>query len=179
MAMITQTRNRFLLPAILLLVLDAAALGFLFTPWGRPPEQREADYNRLRSEWQQKRRDSQPLVGMPEKLQRANKDAEAIFKGRIADQSSEISNEIGKLAAADHVKLERAQYETKDTELPGIERVVINASLSADYLQLVKFINAIERSKMLMLVDSVKLNEEQGGGVRVDMVMESYTKARS
>ena len=54
MAMITQTRNRFLLPAIVLLVLDAAALGFLFTPWGRPPEQREADYNRLRSEWQQK-----------------------------------------------------------------------------------------------------------------------------
>src|SRR3954447_10630996 len=174
MASPNQTRNRFVVWIVLLLVVDAAALGFLFSSWGRPPEQREAEYNRLRGEWQQKRRDTQPFVGMPEKLQRASKDADAIFKGRIADQSSEISNEIGKLAAADHVKLERAQYETKDTELPGIERVVINASLSADYLQLVKFINAIERSKMLMLLDSVKLNEEQGGGVRVDMVMESY-----
>src|SRR5947209_19710386 len=104
MASANPVRNRFMVVAVLLLVVDAAALGFLFTPWGRPPEQREADYNRLRSEWQQKRRDSQPLVGMSEKLQRANKDADAVFKGRIADQSSEISNEIGKLAADDHVK---------------------------------------------------------------------------
>jgi len=179
MASSNQTRNRFVVWTVLLLVVDAAALGFLFSPWGRPPEQREAEYNRLRAEWQQKRRDTQPLVGMPEKLQRASKDADALFKGRIADQSSQISNDIGKLAAADRVKLDRAQYETKDTELPGVERVIVKASLSADYLQLVKFINAIERSKTLMLLDSIKLSEEQGGAVKVDMVMESFTKAGS
>ena len=55
----------------------------------------------------------------------------------------------------------------------------MKASLSADYLQLVKFINAIERSKTLMLLDSIKLSEEQGGTVKVDMVMESFTKAGS
>jgi Tfp pilus assembly protein PilO len=172
-------RNRFMIAAVLLLVLDAAALAFLFTPWGRPPEQREAEYNRLRSEWQQKRREAQPLIGMPQKLERANKDAEIILKGRVADQSSQVSNEIGKLAAADNVRLEHAEYETKDTSLPGIERIVVKASLSADYLQLVKFINAIERSKMLMVLDSVKLNEQQGGGVKVDLVMESYSRAGS
>jgi hypothetical protein len=93
-----------MIAAVLLLVLDAAALAFLFTPWGRPPEQREAEYNRLRSEWQQKRREAQPLIGMPQKLERANKDAEIILKGRVADQSSQVSNEIGKLAAADNVR---------------------------------------------------------------------------
>lgn len=179
MASANPVRNRFMVAAVLLLVVDAAALAFLFTAWGRPPEQREAEYNRLRSEWQQKRREVQPLIGMPQKLERANKDADVILKGRVADQSSQVSNEIGKLAAADHVKLERAQYETKDTSLPGIEQIVVRASLSADYLQLVKFINAIERSKMLMVLDSVKLNEQQGGGVKVDLVMESYSKAGS
>ena len=179
MAPLNQARNRFLVAIIVLLVVDAAAIGFLFTPWGRPPEQREGEYNRLRADWQQKRRESQPLVGMPEKLQRASKDADALLKGRVADQSSQISNELGKLAAADHVKLERAQYETKDADLPGIERIVISASLSADYLQLMKFINALERSKLLMVLDSIKLNEQQGGTVRVDMVMESYAKAGS
>ena len=174
-----QSRNRFMIWIVLLLVVDAGALAFLFSPWGRSPEQREAEYNQLRAEWQQKRRDAQPLAGMPEKLQRAGKDADAIFSGRIADQSSEISNEIGKLAAADRVKLDRAQYETNNTELPGIERVVVKASLSADYLQLVKFINAIERSKTLMLLDSIKLTEQQGGSIKIDMVMESFTKAGS
>jgi len=179
MAALNPARNRFLAAIIVFLVVDAAALGFLFTPWGRPPEQREADYNRLRSEWQQKRRESQPLVGMPEKLHRASKDADALLQGRIADQSSEVSNELGKLAAADHVKLERAQYETKDAELQGVQRIVVKASLSADYLQLMKFINALERSKLLMVLDSIKLNEQQGGAVRVDMVLESYAKAGS
>jgi Tfp pilus assembly protein PilO len=179
MASLNQARNRFFIALIVLLVVDAAALGFLFTPWGRPPEQREAEYNRLRAEWQQKRRESQPLVGMPEKLQRANKDADALLTGRVADQSSQISNELGKLAAEDHVMLERAQYETKDAELPGIERIVVKASLSADYLQLMKFINALERSKLLTVLDSIKLNEQQGGIVRVEMVIESYAKAGS
>src|SRR4051812_25498514 len=161
MASGNRARSRFMVAAVLLMVVDAAALAFLFTPWGRPPEQREAEYNRLRVEWQQKRRETQPLIGMPQKLERANKDADVILKGRVADQSSQVSNEIGKLAAADHVKLEHAQYETKDTTLPGIEQIVVRASLSADYLQLVKFINAIERSKMLMVLDSVKLNENK------------------
>jgi Tfp pilus assembly protein PilO len=179
MASLNQARNRFLAAIIVLLIVDAAALGFLFTPWGRPPEQREAEYNRLRAEWQQKRRESQPLVGMPEKLRRASKDADAVLKGRVADQSSGVSDELGKLAAADHVKLEHATYETKDAELPGIQRIVIKASLSADYLQLMKFINGLERSKLLIVLDSVKLNEQQGGAVGVDMVMESYAKAGS
>jgi Tfp pilus assembly protein PilO len=179
MAFANPVRNRFMVVAVLLLVVDAAALAFLFTPWGRPPEQREAEYNRLRSEWQQKRREVQPLIGMPQKLERANKDADVILKGRVADQSSQVSNEIGKLAAAEHVKWEHAEYATKDTSLPGIEQIVVKASLSADYLQLVKFINDIERSKMLMVLDSVKLNEQQGGGVKVDLVVESYSKAGS
>ena len=174
-----EMRNRFMVGIVLLLTLSAAALAFLFTPWGRAPEEREAEYNKPRTEWQQKRRDTQPLVGMPEKIQRANKDADALLKERIADQSSEISNQIGKLAAADHVKLEHAQYETKDTDLPGVQQVLVSASLSADYLQLVKFINALERSKVLMILDSIKLNEQQGGSVRVDMVIESYTKSGS
>ena len=30
-----------------------------------------------------------------------------------------------------------------------------------------------------MVLDSVKLNEQQGGGVKVDLVMESYSRAGS
>ena len=64
-------------------------------------------------------------------------------------------------------------------ELPGVERLLVKASLSADYLNLVRFINALEREKMLMVIDSVKLNESQGGDVRVDLVMEAFRKAGS
>jgi Tfp pilus assembly protein PilO len=179
MASLGQVRNRFVAAVLFLLVVDVAAVAFLLSPWGRSPAQREAEYNRARAEWHQKMRDTQPLVGMPEKLKRAETDADLLLRSRLPEQSSQISNEIGKLAAANHVKLEQAAYETKDSELPGVERLLVKASLSADYLNLVRFINALEREKMLMVIDSVKLNEQQGGGVKVDLNLEAFKRAGS
>src|SRR3954465_11937371 len=179
MALLDQVRNRFVAAILFFLVIDVAAFAFLFSPWGRPPEQRVDEYNRARAEWRQKLRDSQPLVGMPEKLKRAEKDADALLRSRLPEQSSQISNEIGKLAAANHVKLDQATYETKDAELPGVERLLVKASLSADYLNLVRFINALEREKMFMVIDSVKLNEQQGGGGKVDLALEAFKRAGS
>ena len=179
MASVAQVRNRFIIAVLILLVVDVAAVAFLLSPWGRSPAQRVNEYNRARAEWHQKLRDNQPLVGMPEKLKRAETDADLLLRSRLPEQSSQISNEIGKLAAANRVKLEQASYETKDTELPSVERLLVKASLSADYLNLVRFINALEREKMLMVIDSVKLNEEQGGGVKVDLNMEAFKRAGS
>jgi Tfp pilus assembly protein PilO len=179
MASLDQVRGRFVAAILFLLVLDVATFAFLLSPWGRSPEQRVDEYNRARTEWHQKMRDIQPLTGMPEKLKRAEKDADVLLRSRLPEQSSQISNEIGKLAAANHVKLEQATYEAKETELPGVERLLVKASLSADYLNLVKFINALEREKMLMVIDSLKLNEQQGGSVKVDLMLEAFKKSGS
>jgi Tfp pilus assembly protein PilO len=179
MASVDQVRRRFVAAIVVLLVVDVAAFAFLFSPWGRSPVQRQDEYNHARAEWHQKLRDSQPLVGMPEKLKRAEKDADTLLRSRLPEQSSQVSNEIGKLATANHVKLEQATYETKDADLPGVERLLVKASLSADYLNLVRFINALEREKMLMVIDSVKLGEQQGGGVKVDLALEAFKKAGS
>lgn len=179
MASLGQVRSRFISAIVVLLLLDIAVFAFLLSPWGRSPAQRADEYNRARAEWHQKVRESQPLTGMSEKLTRAQRDADALLQSRLPDQSSQISNEIGKLASANHVKLEQATYETKDAELPGVERLLVKASLSADYLNLVRFINALEREKMLTVIDSLKLNEQQGGGVKVDMVVEAFKKSGS
>jgi Tfp pilus assembly protein PilO len=179
MASHNQVRRRFVIAIVILLAIDIASVVFLFSPWGRPPEQRIDDYNRARTERTRKAHDAQPLTGMSEKLQRAEKDSDALLRSRLPEQSSQISNEIGKLASANHVKLEQAAYETKDTELPGVERLQVKASLSADYLNLIQFINALEREKMLMVIDSLKLNEQQGGTVKVDLEMEAFKKSGS
>jgi hypothetical protein len=60
-----------------------------------------------------------------------------------------------------------------------VERLLVKASLSADYLNLVRFINALEREKMFMVIDSVKLNEQQGGAVKVDLLLEAFKKTGS
>ena len=179
MASLDQVRSRFVAVILFLLVLDIAAFAFLLSPWGRSPGERADEYNRARTEWHQKARDIQPLTGMPEKLKRAEQDSDTLLRSRLPEQNSQISNEIGKLASANHVKLEQATYEAKDADLPGVERVLVKASLSADYLNLVRFINALEREKMLMVIDSLKLNEKQGGLVKVDLALEAFKKSGS
>ncbi len=57
-----------------------------------------------------------------------------------------------------------------------MQRLFVKASLTADYLNLMRFINALEREKMLMVIDSVKLNEAQGGDVKVDLAIEAFKK---
>ena len=43
----------------------------------------------------------------------------------------------------------------------GVRRVEIDADLAGDYLQLVRFINALERDQVFFLVDSVCLAESK------------------
>jgi hypothetical protein len=52
----------------------------------------------------------------------------------------------------------------------------IEADLAGDYLQLVRFINSLERNQMFFLVDSVGLGGEQNGAVKLQLKLETYLK---
>jgi type IV pilus assembly protein PilO len=43
-------------------------------------------------------------------------------------------------------------------------------------LQLVRFINALERDQLFFIIDSVQLGGEQGGTVKLQMKMETFLK---
>jgi hypothetical protein len=52
--------------------------------------------------------------------------------------------------------------------------IEIEGSFSGDYLQLVRFINTLERSKLFFAVDSVDLAGESAGPVRLQITLHSY-----
>ena len=58
----------------------------------------------------------------------------------------------------------------------GVRRMEIEADLAGDYLQLVRFINALERDQLFFLVDSVGLGGAQGGMVKLQIKLETYLK---
>jgi len=61
-------------------------------------------------------------------------------------------------------------------ETPGATRIGIDAQLAGDYVNEMKFINALERSKLLFVVNSVDLGEAQGGNVRLELRFETYLR---
>jgi type IV pilus assembly protein PilO len=177
MANLRNARKRFMVVIIVLLVLDAAAVGFLVSPLGRSRTERETEYNDARRELQNKMRDAVPLRGMDKKLELAREEIAAFYRDRFPAQYSAVSSELGKVAGETGVRISQITYESKAAEGPNLQQVAINANLDGDYLQVVKFINALERDRMFFLVDSLTLAQEQGGMVRLQIKLETYLRS--
>lgn len=177
MANLRQARKRFTAAAIVLAVLDLAAVGFLLSPLGRSRSVRELEYADARRELQTKMRDAVPLRGMDKKLDVARQQIADFYRERFPAQYSAISSELGKVASQTGVRVSQISYDPKPAEVPSLQEVAINANLDGDYLQVVKFINALERDKMFFMVDSLTLAQEQGGIVKLQVKVETYLRS--
>ncbi len=74
------------------------------------------------------------------------------------------------------MRIGSVKYTMKDPLPVGVQRLEIEADLAGDYLQLVRFINALERDQLFFLVDSLSLGGEQGGVVKLQLKLETYLK---
>jgi type IV pilus assembly protein PilO len=83
---------------------------------------------------------------------------------------------LGRLAVQGGVKIGQIKYKVKEAEPVGLRPVQIEADFSGDYLQLVRFINSLEREQLFFIIDSVELGGEQGGVVKLQMKLETYLK---
>lgn len=176
MSTVPELRRKLILALLVLLAVDAAAGGFLLSPFGRSRSARQEEYDRLRMDLKAKRSESLPLRGMDKMLDQAEADLASFYRDRFPAQSSAIPEELGKLAGANGVKVSEVRYSSEPTEQAGLQRVSMDATLAGDYLQVAKFINALERDRMFFVIDEVTLNEQQGGFVKLQLKLETYLK---
>ncbi len=157
-----------------MLAADLVAVAVLFSPLVGSADSRKLQLNLLRAELTRKTREVEPLRGMDTKIVLAKKQIGGFYQDRFAAQDSDLLNELGKLAAANGVRMQQAKYKEEDAAISGVVPVEIDGSFSGDYLQLVRFINALERSKLFFAVDSVDLAGESTGAVKLQITMHSY-----
>jgi type IV pilus assembly protein PilO len=175
MASIRETRKKLMPAVIALAVLDLACVGYLLSPAGRSRQARQRDYDKMRQQLVAKQQEVLPTRGMDTKLKQASHDISGFYDGRFPAQYSEISAELGKVATENNVRLSNIKYEEKPAPVEDLRRLNIEIALSGDYLQEVKFINALERDKMFFLINGVALGEQQGN-VRLQVKLETYLR---
>lgn len=170
-----RTRNRLKIAIAVLVLVDAAAVAMLVTPLAGMRESRQQE---LRQEWLQlKSREYAPWRGLDKKLPRAKEQIDEFYQARFPAQESEISANLGAVAQQSGVRLSGVKYSVKDAPIEGLERVEISATLSGDYLQLVRFVNALERDKLFFLVNGVELGSAQNGIVGLQIRIETYLRS--
>jgi len=173
MASIGEIRRKWMPVVIGLAVLDLACVGYLLSPAGRSRQARQREYYELRAQLTAKKQEVLPTRGMDQKLKQASQDIGTFDEQRLPTRYSDVAEELGKLATDTGVHLAGVKYDEKDAAIEGLRKLNVELTLSGDYLQEVKFINGLERSKMFFLIDGVNLAEQQGN-VRLQLKLETY-----
>lgn len=174
MADLKQARNRVKIAIAALVVVDIVAAVLLLTPLAGSQESRQQE---LRQLWLElKSKESAPWRGLDKKIPLAQRQIDDFYRDRFPAENSAISTDLGKVAAATGVRMSAVKYKEKDTAIDGLQRVEVEADLSGDYLQLVRFINALERNRLFFIVDDLQLGGEQGGIVRLQIKLETYLR---
>jgi type IV pilus assembly protein PilO len=171
-----ETRRKVKIALAALGAVDVIAIAVFFSPLVGSEMSRREQLDQHWKELQQKTREVEPLRGLDKKIPIARKQIEEFYAQRLPSQDSAISADLGKVAAQTGVRIGGVKYTMKDPEPVGVRRLEIEADLAGDYLQLVRFINALERDQMFFLVDSVGLGGEQGGVVKLQLKLETYLK---
>jgi Tfp pilus assembly protein PilO len=160
-----------------MLAADIIAAAVLFSPLVGSADSRQLQINTLRADLTRKTHEVEPLRNIDHKMVLAKDQINGFYKDRFAAKESAMLDELGKLATANGVHMLQAKYKEEEPETSGIIPVGIEGSFSGDYLQLVRFINNLERSKMFFEVDSVDLAGETTGQVHLEIGIHSYLKS--
>lgn len=178
MADLQDARRKLKIAIVVMVAVDVIAAAVLFSPLVGSAQSRRLQMNQLAAELKRKTREAEPLRGMDKKVALAKNQIPQFYRDRFAAQDSDIAQELGKLAAESGVKIQQAKYKQGDVESAGlIVPVAIEGNFAGDYLQLVRFINSLERSKLFITVDSVDLAGEGAGPVKLQVSMHSYLRS--
>lgn len=186
-----ETRRKLKIGMAALLAVDIIALGILFSPIVGSEASRRDQLSSLWKELQIKTREVEPLKGLDKKIPVAREEISDFYKTRFTSQESDISGDLGKLAQESGVKISEIKYKEKveDENRPnkesqgvdpaqiGLRKIQIDAGFEGNYLQLIRFVNSLERNHLFFLVDSVELGGRENGMVQLKMTLETYLKA--
>lgn len=176
MTAVRQLRKWAQVLLIVLAVICAASAAVLMTPiaGGRAAKIREDE--QTRQLWQDERVRALPVRDIDEKIQEARSEIGKFYDTRFPEHTSEVAIELGKVASENGVKMSNVRYNAADETVEGLRQLQLDASLSGDYVKVVKFINALERDKMFFLVGGIALGERGTGTITLQIHIETYLR---
>ena len=164
---------------VALAIIDLAAAAVLLSPLAGTRTSKLRQAEEVRKQWQDEARKALPVRDIDKKIQQARAELGDFYGSRFPTRSSSVAIELGKVANENGVRLSNVHYVADDEATEGVRRIQMDASLSGDYLKVVKFINTLERDKTFFLVDSVTLGEQQAGTVTLQIHLETYVREGS
>lgn len=176
-------RTQLLIAVAVLLLLDIAAVAVLLSPAGRSPKARQQAYEQLRLVKMNKARSTVSTKDMDHNIAAARQQEQDFDRDRLTVHYSEMSELLSHIAGEAGVNVSDVKYDEhaakgkEKTTPPGYEGIGITMQVHGSYTQDMRFINAVERQHMLLLIDSVSFGGMQSDELTVSVHLTTYLRS--
>ncbi len=173
-------RTQMLIAVGVLLLLDVAAIALLVSPAGRSSSQRQKRYEQLRLDKIEKTKATAPAQGMDQKIAAAREQEAAFNKERLAERYSAMSEQLSHIATEAGVGVTDVKYDEhpeKGAAALGYDSIGITIQVHGSYAQDMLFINAVERQKMLLVIDAVSFGGMHGDELTVSVHLSTFMRS--
>jgi type IV pilus assembly protein PilO len=167
---------------IVLGILGVISLGFIvYLLWpGSSVSAQKQEAENLERQYKTLKDEVAPLNGIEGKLLQTRTDIKNLYKDSVPSRASEISLRLEKISQSTGVQNQGVHYSTKinpdKDDLPGLQRLDIDTSVSGEYPSLAHFINAIEQEKLMFVIDQISLSSPSSGIVTLQIKLHTYLK---
>jgi Tfp pilus assembly protein PilO len=149
-------------------VLDLALVGYLLWP-GTSTAAKLTQEENLRQQEKQLSHEVAPLNNIEKTLAQTRVDVKKLYEQKVPSQFSQISQHLEKLVQDTGVNTQSIHYTQaktdEKTDLPDVQRIDIDTTVTGDYAKVARFINALEQDKFLFIIDQITLNGSEGGNL--------------
>ena len=176
-----KTRKQFTTILAILGGVNLLLIIYLLLP-GSSPSARADQEASLKEQEQTLNREVTPLIGIDKKLAQTRVDVKRFYAEKVPGQFSQISQHLEKLMKDAGVTSAGIRYNqdrngsTEKNELPDVQRVNIETTVTGEYEKVARFINAMEQDKLVFIIDQISLNSQEGGVVSLQVKAETFLK---
>ena len=116
-----------------------------------------------------------PLRGLDKRVALTRDEIRLFYAKRIPANYSSIASQIGELAVKSGVRLSRVTY-AQGAAGSELTEISLDAGISGDYPQIMRFVNSLERNKAFFVVRAMSLTGQQGGLVNLRLRVSTWLR---
>ena len=171
-------RQRLRGALLILILLNAVLIALLLQPPGQTAISLQRRFETSQEELTQARNAVTQMRGLQQKLEGARDNGQGFVDDNLLQRGAAFSTVVADLyQLADESGLAAAgiKYALADQDIqPGWTNMAVNISVAGDYANLIGFINQLEQSPVLWLIQRISVHGDSRQGLQLNLVMQTY-----
>lgn len=180
---LAKMKQRFTLILSVLGALDLLLIVYLLLP-GSSPSARTTLEQSLRDQEKTLNHQVAPLKGIDKQLAQTRIDVKNFYAQKVPSEFSQISQHLVNLmketgvttASGIHYVQENRNVRGDKGDLPDVQRINIDTTVTGEYAKVAKFINAMEQDKFVFIIDQISLTSQESGVISLQIKFETFLK---